>query len=45
MEFAPGSHVLGPLPHEDKPLDGSRVLKRQAVNPEQYGTASPPDAG
>jgi hypothetical protein len=38
MEFAPGSHVLGPLPHEDKALDGSRVLKRAAVEAEQYGT-------
>ncbi len=37
MEFAPGSHALGPLPHEDRALDGSRVLKRQAVDPDQYG--------
>ncbi len=37
MEFAPGSHLHGPLPHEDLPLDGSRVLKRQVVDPESYG--------
>ena len=37
MEFVPGSHLHGPLPHEDLPLDGSRVLKRQVVNPERYG--------
>jgi non-heme Fe2+,alpha-ketoglutarate-dependent halogenase len=37
MEFAPASHVLGPLPHEDKALDGSRVLKRQVVDPDRYG--------
>jgi non-heme Fe2+,alpha-ketoglutarate-dependent halogenase len=37
MEFATGSHLHGPLPHEDLPLDGSRVLKRQVVDPESYG--------
>jgi hypothetical protein len=37
MEFVPGSHLHGPLPHEDLPLDGSRVLKRQVVDPERYG--------
>ena len=45
MEFVPGSHVLGPLPHEDKALDGSRVLKRAAVDPDQYGLASPTCCG
>ncbi len=37
MEFAPGSHVLGALPHQVRPLDGSRVLKRQVVDPVRYG--------
>ena len=37
MEFAPGSHVLGPLLHEEKPLDGSRVLKHAVIDPESYG--------
>ncbi len=37
MEFAPGSHVLGALPHEEKPLDGSRVLKHAVLDPESYG--------
>jgi hypothetical protein len=37
MEFVPGSHLHGPLPHEDLPLDGSRVLKRQVVDPHSYG--------
>jgi hypothetical protein len=37
MQFVPGSHALGPLPHESKALDGSRVLKRQVVDPASYG--------
>ncbi len=37
MQFVPGSHRLGALPHEDRELDGTRVLKRQAVDPDQYG--------
>ena len=37
MEFVPGSHRLGPLPHEVKALDGTRVLRRQALEPDQYG--------
>ena len=37
MQLAPVSHVLGPLAHKEKPLDGTRVLKRQAVGPERYG--------
>jgi non-haem Fe2+, alpha-ketoglutarate-dependent halogenase len=37
MQFVPGSHLLGALPHETKALDGTRVLKRQVVNPESYG--------
>jgi non-heme Fe2+,alpha-ketoglutarate-dependent halogenase len=38
MEFVPGSHLLGPLPHADKPLDGTRVLKQSVIDPESYGT-------
>jgi len=37
MQFVPGSHKLGPLPHEELPLDGSRVLKRRVVDPDRYG--------
>ncbi len=37
MEFVPGSHRGGALPHEDLALDGTRVLKRQVENPESYG--------
>jgi non-heme Fe2+,alpha-ketoglutarate-dependent halogenase len=37
MEFTPGSHALGALPHEEKALDGSRVLKHAVVDPESYG--------
>jgi non-heme Fe2+,alpha-ketoglutarate-dependent halogenase len=36
MQFVPGSHILGPLLHESKTLDGTQVLKRQAVNPESF---------
>ena len=36
MQFVPGSHALGPLPHESKALDGSRVLKRQVLDPGSY---------
>jgi non-heme Fe2+,alpha-ketoglutarate-dependent halogenase len=37
MQFVPGSHRIGPLPHEEKPLDGTRVLKRQVRDPDRYG--------
>lgn len=37
MQFIPGSHRLGPLPHETKELDGTRVLNRQAVDAERHG--------
>jgi non-haem Fe2+, alpha-ketoglutarate-dependent halogenase len=37
MQFVPGSHTLGPLPHEAKELDGTRVLKRQAIDADSYG--------
>jgi non-heme Fe2+,alpha-ketoglutarate-dependent halogenase len=37
MEFVPGSHLGGALPHADLPLDGTRVLKRQVVDPKRYG--------
>jgi len=37
MQFVPGSHLGGPLPHDDLPLDGTRVLKRQVTDPERYG--------
>ena len=37
MQFVPGSHLRGPLPHDDLPLDGTRVLRRQVVDPDRYG--------
>jgi hypothetical protein len=37
MQFVPGSHLGGPLPHDDLPLDGTRVLKRQVTDPSHYG--------
>lgn len=37
MQFVPGSHLGGALPHEDLPLDGTRVLQRQVVDPDSYG--------
>jgi non-haem Fe2+, alpha-ketoglutarate-dependent halogenase len=37
MQFVPGSHLPGPISHEAKELDGTRVLKRQVINPEWYG--------
>jgi non-haem Fe2+, alpha-ketoglutarate-dependent halogenase len=37
MQFVPGSHRLGPLPHDEKPLDGTRVLKRQVSDSARYG--------
>jgi non-heme Fe2+,alpha-ketoglutarate-dependent halogenase len=33
MQFVPGSHLSGPVVHEQKSLDGSRALKREAVAP------------
>jgi hypothetical protein len=36
MEFIPGSHLSGALAHETQPLDGTRVLARQVLNPDQY---------
>lgn len=38
MQFVPESHLGGALPHEDLPLDGTRVLKRQVVDPDSYGS-------
>lgn len=37
VEFVPGSHRLGALPHQELALDGTRVLKRQVVDPDRYG--------
>ncbi|MDG2305071.1 MAG: phytanoyl-CoA dioxygenase family protein [Candidatus Binatia bacterium] len=37
MQFVPGSHLRGAIDHEDLPLDGTRVLKRQAVGPGSLG--------
>lgn len=37
MRFVAGSHRAGPVPHEEKALDGTRALKHQAVDPERYG--------
>jgi non-heme Fe2+,alpha-ketoglutarate-dependent halogenase len=37
MQFVPGSHLLGPLAHEIKELDGTRVLKRQALRSDSFG--------
>jgi len=36
MQLVPGSHLLGPLEHEEKPLDGTRVLKRQVCDPGRF---------
>jgi hypothetical protein len=36
MQFVPGSHTGGALPHETKELDGTRVLKRQVVDAGSY---------
>ncbi len=36
MEFVPGSHRLGGLPHKTRPLDGSRVLGREVDNVDRY---------
>lgn len=37
MRFVAGSHRVGPIPHEEKALDGTRTLKHQAIDPESYG--------
>jgi non-heme Fe2+,alpha-ketoglutarate-dependent halogenase len=37
MQFVRGSHLGGALPHEDLALDGTRVLRRQVLDPESYG--------
>ena len=36
MRFAPGSHLLGPLPYEELALDGTRVLGRQVKDADSY---------
>ena len=36
MEFVPASHRLGGLPHNTRPLDGSRVLGREVENAAHY---------
>ncbi len=36
MQFVPGSHRLGALDHVVKPLDGTRVLKRQVEHADSY---------
>ena len=36
MQFVPGSHLLGPLPHEELGLGEGRVLGRQVAEPAQY---------
>ncbi len=36
VRFAPGSHRLGALPHAEHPLDGTRVLNREVVEPERF---------
>lgn len=38
MQFVAGSHAGGPLLHEDLELDGTRLLRRQVVEPESYGS-------
>ena len=35
MQFVPGSHLDGAIPHEDVGLDGTRVLGRRALGMEQ----------
>lgn len=37
MNFVPGTHTLGPLPHDELELDGTRVLGRRVSDPESYG--------
>jgi non-haem Fe2+, alpha-ketoglutarate-dependent halogenase len=37
MQFVPGSHLRGPMPHEMMELDGTRVLKRQVRGAEWTG--------
>lgn len=37
MRFLPGSHLEGPVIHEQKSLDGTRALKREAVAPGSHG--------
>jgi hypothetical protein len=36
MQFAPGSHLLGALPHTDHGLDGTRVLGRAVDHAQQW---------
>lgn len=36
MQLVPGSHRLGAVGHVEKPLDGTRVLKRQVAEPERF---------
>lgn len=33
MHFAPGSHIAGPVLHDELQLDGTRVLGRRVSNP------------
>lgn len=37
MQFLPGSHLEGPFVHEQRSLDGTRALKREAVAPGSRG--------
>ncbi len=37
MQFVPGSHLQGAIEHEQLGLDGTRVLGRQAKDPERFG--------
>lgn len=36
MQFVPGSHLLGPLPHDELALDGTRVLKRRVADADAF---------
>ena len=36
MQFVPGSHLAGPLEHQDRGLDGTRVLGSEAQGMEAY---------
>ena len=36
LRFVPESHLLGPLPHDELELDGTRVLGRRVTDRGQY---------
>jgi hypothetical protein len=41
VRFVPGSHLGGPLPHVEAPLDGTRTLHRAAVEAAEAVEAAP----